>query len=296
MSLASLFRKRRTAPRGRMMHLPDDLLNPPRIAILAGPSGYDIWGSLILANSLTRSMPETEVAMIVSVADGDVLLLLERPVSVTTYDPDGPKGRIYEGPLPESGILFVVSEYPDARLHAVTRAFPDSIRIFTRPDESANLVLNPGGMPTPSRMHALARLVGAQPDESWRPSLSREDMARAASLLSPGSGTVLPYMAATGRASQILRRSAAELPMRTVITDGRKNPLALQPPLVKAAIIAGASVVATDDPVQWAQASALGVPVIGLDRKASFPTWETTPSRGAAGFTAAWIELLARGW
>lgn len=296
MSLASLLRGRRAAPSGRVMHLPDDLLHPPRIAILAGPSGYDVWSALILANSVTRSLPETEVAMIVSVADGDILLLLDKPVSVSTYEPDGPKGRASATPLPGSGILFVVSEHPDARLNAITQAFADSIRIFTRPDENANLVLNLGGMPSPSRMHALARLIGAQPDESWRPSVPRGDMARAASLLSPVSGAVLPYMAATERAAQVLRRSAAELPMRIVMTDGKKNPLFLQPPLVKAAIIAGASVVATDDPVQWAQASALGVPVIGLDRNASFPSWETAPSRGAADFSAAWIELLRRGW
>ena len=234
--------------------------------------------------------------MIVSVADGDILMLLDKPVTVSTFEPDRPRGRASAHPLPGSGILFVVSEHPDARLNSITQAFADSIRIFTRPDENANLVLNLGGMPSPSRMHALARLIGAQPDESWRPSIPRGDMARAASLLSPVSGAVLPYMAATERAAMVLKRSAAELPMKIVTTDGKKNPLSLQPPLVKAAIIAGASVVATDDPVQWAQASALGVPVVGLDRNSSFPSWGTTPSRGAAAFSEAWIELLRRGW
>jgi len=279
-----------------MIHLPDDLLSPERIAILAGSTGFDSWASLFLANSVARSLPGTAIEMILPAEDVDVTSMLDISPAVTAYGTGKGGGTADPGPLPDARIVMVVSEFPDSAIRPLARRFRDAIRIFTRPDDDANLVFNLAAMPVPARMYELSKLLGARPDTAWRPSMPRGEMARAAGLLSPVSGSVLPYMASTGRVADILRRQGAELPMRVVLMDAKDGPLAGQPSSVKAAVTAGATVVATDDPVQWAQASAMGVPVIGLDRKSAFPNWGTPPARDAQGLADSWAGLLRTGW
>lgn len=296
MRLPGFLSGRRPAPRELMIHLPDDLLSPERIAILAGSSGFDSWAALFLANSVARSLPGTAIEMILPADDVDVPSLLDVPPAVTVYGTGRGSGASSPARIPDVGILMVVSEFPDASIRPIAKRYRDAIRIYTRPDEDANLVFNLKAMPVPERMYELSKLLGACPDASWRPSMPRGEMARASSLLSPVSGSVLPYMASTGRVADILRRHGAELPMRVVSMDSKEGPVAGQPASVKAAVIAGATVVATDDPVHWAQASAMGIPVIGLDRKAVFPNWGTPPSRDAQGLADTWAELLRTGW
>ncbi len=297
MRLSSLFGRGRTVPRERLIHLPDDLLKPGEIVILAGPSGYDVWTSLFLANTVQRSLPDTRLQMVVSTEDADFIPLLDRTPAVATYSFDARRRRIAPpDDLPDSQIVFFISERPEHSLRTLVRMYPDSVRIFTRPDEDANLVFNLAALPAPSRMHGLARLLGAEPDTSWKPSMSRNDLAAASDLLSPVSGKVLPYMAATEKVAETLRRRGAEFPMRLVLLDGKNSPVAARSPATRAAVLAGASVVATDDPVHWAQASALGVPVIGMDRNATFPVWGKAPSRDAASLAEAWVELIRTGW
>lgn len=296
MRLPAFLAGRRPAPKEIMIHLPDDLLSPERIAILAGSTGFDSWAALFLANSVARSLPGTAVEMILPAADVDVPSLLDVPPAVTVYGPGrGGRGSSADV-LPDARIVMVVSEFPDSAIRPIAKRFRDAIRIYTRPDEDANLVFNLTAMPVPARMYELSKLLGACPDTSWRPSVPRGEMAQAASLLSPVSGSVLPYMATTVRVADILRRRGAELPMRVVPMDSKEGPVAGQPPSVKAAVIAGATVVATDDPVHWAQASAMGVPVIGLDRKSAFPNWGGPPARDAQGLADSWAELLRTGW
>ena len=83
--------------------------------------------------------------------------------------------------------------------------------------------------------------------------------------------------------------------MRMVVLDGRESPLLGQGAAVRAAVIAGASAVATDDPSCWAAASSLGVPVAGLDRRGVFPLWQTSPSSDRSSFLSSWADLLRQG-
>lgn len=121
-------------------------------------------------------------------------------------------------------------------------------------------------------------------------------MERAAVLISPVSNRLLPYMAVTGRVLDLLSRRGSELPLRAVRLDGRGNPLGREPACVRAAAIAGASVVATDDPRHWVQAMAIGIPVAGLDRRGRFPDWGGSPARSDRVFLERWEELLRTGW
>ena len=95
----------------------------------------------------------------------------------------------------------------------------------------------------------------------------------------------------------IFEKKRAEVPLKIVIVDGKSSNI---PPDTSegiiAAMVAGASAVATTENDLWIHARALGIPVIGLDRKGSFAGWGGTPATGDTQFLEQWAALIRLGW
>jgi hypothetical protein len=262
--------------------------------VLAGSSGHDTWAALHLLHALSRGFPASTLTLAAPAGETDLASLLERPPSVLPYDA---RGRAPAAPgADEQDIVFLVSERDDAPAARLLSMYPDSVRISHRPEPRANMIMDLSSSPNPGRMRILAGILGCGPDGDWRPAVLKSDMERAAALISPVSNRLLPYMAVTGRVLDLLSRRGSELPLRAVRLDGSRNPLEREPACVRAAALAGASVVATDDPLHWVQARAIGIPVAGLDRRGRFPDWGGSPARGDRAFLERWEELLRTGW
>ncbi|MGM0627413.1 MAG: hypothetical protein ACQETZ_04560, partial [Candidatus Fermentibacterota bacterium] len=153
-----------------------------------------------------------------------------------------------------------------------------------------------GGYRLPRAVEEMCRLLDVPFPGDWRPNVPRNDSARAEALLAPVSGHAMPYIAASSGAADVLRSSGVEIPLKMVLMDSEKGPVRGAERGVRAAVVAGAAAVVTDCPVVYSDACALGVPVVGLDRRGSFPPWDREPAPDRESFVAAWRDLLREGW
>ena len=88
-----------------------------------------------------------------------------------------------------------------------------------------------------------------------------------------------------------------EIPLKLVQSSGKDSLVEGLDRNVRAALVQEASVIATDEPDLWVEALFLRVPVVGLDRKGTFPAWgEQRPASDRVEFLETWESLITQGW
>lgn len=276
-----------------MIHLPHDLRDPGLVGVFCSGGEEKIWAALYMARALTEAYGGDSLHAYCPHRDRELM------ASVVATD------RIHGVPDPAAGpgeedsppsILFY--PYCDVPLDTAVR-----LASLRRP--VAGMAEHPvvglrvrmtGGYRLPGAVEEMCRLLEIPFPRDWRPEVPRNDTARAEALLAPVSGHAMPYIAATSGAADILRSAGVEIPLKMVLMDSEKSPVGGAERGVRAAAVAGASAVVTDSPVVWSDACALGVPVVGLDRRGAFPDWDREPASDEESFVAAWKDLLREGW
>lgn len=274
---------------------PSSLEAPPAIAVVVGPEPGDIWAGLILMNNLMRHYASTEITAVVPEDEVDLLNLLPRlPLSSPYGRNRRAAGALRKGRIEEGSVAFCVSSGSAAS--GLLEGTGARVRVSAVGTASANLEVRLSPRPVPETVHGMCEVLGISVDRSWKPVPLPDDSARASDVLAPVSGLFLPYIAADGGMLRVMRRMGAEIPLRAVQVSGRESPIASEGRAVRAAVTAGASAVLADTRGLWAEAGAFGVPVVGLDRRGSFPDWGREPARSASDLSAHWACLLRQGW
>lgn len=286
-------RLRRLLENRPMMHLPDDLRDPESVAVVCAGAEERVWAALYIARALSERYGGERLHAIAPERDRELLSTVIGSENLHPLPSDDEEGEM-DGWTPtiafhphsevtlEDAVLLASLSCPivSAVEHPVT-----SLAVRTGP-----------GLRLPRAVDVMCTLLDMQRPKDWRPTVPRNDAARAKALLAPISGHSMPYMAATPGASRLLQRAGVEVPLKLVELAGDESPVAEESRAVRAAVVAGANAVATDDAVAWADACALGVPVVGLDARGRFPLWGSPPAQDEATFLEGWRDLLRRGW
>jgi len=291
--ISRLFRKGGEQADGEIISIPDDLRAPDTVGVVQGPSPADIWPALFLLQNLSVSFPGTEQSLWAREDDADLAALAGRPPSV--YRISGrscPPGQKPQG----RSIVILAGGRSDASTDAFLLSTGARVRVAGFPCAGANVVVRTGDRPLPESLHFLCGSLGMASDRNYRPRPLQQDESMARKVLSPTAGAPTPYIAAGRAAAEILGKSRAEMPLRVVLMDDPKGPVAGMDRATRAAVLAGAAAAAVDSPGLWAAACAFGIPVAGLDRHGDFPSWAPGPSRSVPGFLESWSLLVRRGW
>ncbi|NLP04727.1 hypothetical protein GX411_02085 [Candidatus Fermentibacteria bacterium] len=274
---------------------PSALEAPSAIAVVVGTEPGDIWAGLLLMNNLIRHYACAEITAVVPEEELDLLNLLPRLPLASPYGRDRiAVGERWKGCAGDGSVAFCVSSGRAAS--GLLQRTGARVRVSAVRTASANLEVRLSPRPVPETVHGMCEALGISPDRSWKPVSLPDDSARASEILAPVSGRSLPYIAADGGMLRVMRRFGAEIPLRVVQVSGRESAVASEGRAVRAAVTAGASAVLADTRGLWAEAGAFGVPVVGLDRRGSFPDWGREPARSASDLSAQWTTLLRQGW
>ncbi|MFO8183533.1 MAG: hypothetical protein R6U39_05105 [Candidatus Aegiribacteria sp.] len=283
-----------------VIHLPADLRDPDGLVIFSGPMESDVWPALFLANSLQKEFQEVELNVICPERDHRLFNMLSWRPSVHRYVGKPRVPGSLEGEKLSSGTLFfypyskVIESDRDILLHSKC-----GIRIAPLDERSrlVNLTVMTKSPYFPEKLEQMCGALGLSYHLGWKP-VVREHARRAAEQkMAPVTGRMLPYIVTTATALGVLEKNRAEVPLRTVCLSGKNTELSGLDREMKTAIVAGASVVATDSDDLWGDACAFEVPVVGLDREGNFMKWHgVEASRQEADFVDAWVKLLKRGW
>lgn len=276
-----------------MIHLPHDLREPESVGVFCSGGEERVWAAIYMARALSEAYgsdvlhaycPRRDRELMASVVATDRVHRLP--------DPSGDGGE--EDPPPS--IIFY--PYGDVSLDTAVRLASLRRPVAGMAEHSVVglRVRVAGGYRLPRAVEEMCRLLEVPFPRDWRPGVPRNDAARAEALLAPVSGHAMPYIAATSGAADVLRSAGVEIPLKMVLMDSEKGPVEGAERGVRAAVVAGASAVVTDSPVVYGDACALGVPVVGLDRRGSFPPWDREPASDEKSFVAAWRDLLREGW
>ena len=276
-----------------MMHMPDDLLAPESVAVCCGRSEERVWASMYMAAALREHYGGERLHGFCAPRDRELMAVVVEGDKIHDLPGDCLEA---EEELFRPSIVFC--PYAGLTLEeAVDIAAPGCAVAGTADHPAVNLrVRVVGGHVLPESIRTMCELLRISYPEDWAPRVPRNDLARAEALLAPVSGHAMPYIAATSKAADVLRASGVEIPLKMVMLDGDESPVGGADRAVRAAVIAGATAVATDSGVVWSDACALGVPVVGLDRDGRFPGWEESPANAAEPFVEGWKALLRRGW
>ncbi len=284
----------------RIIHLPDDLLNPDGFLLIAGTVESDIWPAVYMANTLQREFPDKKLTVICSSRDNRLFNVLRIRPSVHSYArhpdiPDTIKGKSFSDKT-----LLV---YPYANIRSEMKRIFDrtSCRVRMAPlkisSQYINFRIKTESDVYPDILSQMCSAVGMKYDTDWRPSLTIKLEKAAERIMAPVSGRMLPYIVTTSSAISILEKSRAEIPLRTILLSGKNSEFSEMDRYTKTAIIADASAVLTDSDDLWGDACAFSIPAVGLDKSNSFIKWtDIKPASNESDFIKAWIKLLKKGW
>lgn len=284
----------------RIIHLPDDLLDPDGFLVYSGPEESDVWPAIYMMNTLYREFPDKNLFVICNRRDSVLFNMLRLRPSVHSYeDRPGIPDTIEEDSISAGTIL--VYPYPIVRSGAerVLSGTACRIRIAPLSHSSAyiNLRIKTRADIYPDILSQMCSTIGLTYDEAWKPVVPNRIEELVENKIAPVSGRMLPYIVTTPSAISILEKHRAEIPLRTVTLSGKNSDFNHLDREIKTVIIADASAVVTDSDDQWGDACAHGVPVIGIDRSGSFIRWKNNkPSSNEAEFLEAWVKLLKKGW
>ena len=297
-----LFRRRRLIRRRGVIHLPDCLRDPESILVVSGPGPADVWSALLLCNNLQNHYRSARLTVVCREGDQGLFGLLEWHPELVPYTP-GRGGEMRGDSLASlSGagpdILFYPYDELRKRDSLLLLDAGASVCVSFSGDEVFNLSVRlPRTQPNPGRIHTFCEVLGIPPDREWKPTVPGEYLRDAATLIAPVSGRSIPHIAATAGASRLLTRAREEVPLKLVTITGRESVLSGQPRELEAALVRTAVLVATDEPVLWAEAAFLGARCVGLDERGVFPDWEgVTPAGDLTGFLDEWERAVREGW
>jgi len=272
---------------------PSDILEPEAVGVFS-PSGISpAWSAVYMARVLQNVYSGIPVHFVAhsSVAELAGFLPVIPQMHIYTNDPGSvdpgvPEGVLMFSPQPEDDLLRFVEKVPPLACVSFQEHPAVNIRVKTGSD-----VIFPDGI------YELMKVLKMETDTVWKPTVPGVLAEKASAVLSPVSHRTLPYILATEAAANVLERKRAEVPLKIVAVDGKSTVI---PPDTSvgllAAMVAGASAVATTDRDLWIHARALGIPVIGLDRKGVFSGWGGEPAPGDTKFLEQWATLIRIGW
>jgi hypothetical protein len=285
--------ERRVEKSWETFRFPGIFENPSHVTVFCGPGPASTWPGIYLACSLQKFYKNSTHHLILQESLADLASTLPWQPGLYTYATQ--TGHI-SPEIPAGSLLFNATT-DSTGLAEVVLAISPALSVAPEGCDLANVRLRVHTDRYPERVYGICQALGIPPDTRWRPSISARLTEAASRILAPVSHRSLPYILATSQAAAILERRRAELPLRTVILDGkgRDVPEGI-PEGVLMALISGASAVITDRDSIWVHASALGVPVLGYDRRGVFQPWGKPPPRGETALLDEWAELLRRGW
>lgn len=271
---------------------PGDVVKPGAVGVFAAPGVSFIWSSIYMARALQESYPDVPLHFVVHRDMAETAGFLPWKPEIHVYDND--PGTV-DPELPENA-LFFVAEPDDELLRFVEKSSPSACVSF-RDHPAVNILVKIEEDLLPGAIGNMMSVLGLKSPGNWIPEAPAILSEKASAILSPVSHRTLPYILATEGAASILEKKRAEIPLKLVITDGKSSsiPPDTDQPLL-ASIVAGASAVITTDRDLWIHASALRVPVIGLDRKGTFTGWDRETVTGDTQFLEYWAALIRKGW
>ncbi|MCK5131514.1 MAG: hypothetical protein KAR40_05115 [Candidatus Sabulitectum sp.] len=271
---------------------PSDILRPQSVGVFTSSDTSEAWSAVYMAKALQDAYPDIPVHF---AAHQDVNEL-------AGFLPWTPEMHIYSGdpglvdPMLPEGVLLFCAQPGDELLRFIEKTSPLAC-ISSVKHPAVNIRIKTITDVFPDNVHGIMSVLKMKVDTSWKPSVPRVLADKASAILSPVSHRTLPYILATEAASSIFEKKRAEVPLKIVTLDGKNSNI---PPETSegiiAAMVAGASAVATTRRDLWVHARALGIPVIGLDRKKAFTGWGSEPATGDTQFLEQWATLIRRGW
>lgn len=291
--LARMRLEKRVEKSWETFRFPEIFEHPADVTVFCGPDAASTWPGIYLACSLQKHYRDSAHHLILHESMTDLASTLPWEPGLHTYSASPSQ---LSSPVAPGSILFNASTDPNGLAEAVLTVSP-AISVAPEGCDSANVRLRLSAERFPERVFGMCEALGIRPDRKWRPSVPAMLNDDASKILAPVSHRSLPYILATAQAADILERRRAELPLRLVLLDGKKRDVPEGiPEGILMALIAGASAAITDRDNVWVHANALGVPVVGYDRRTLFQPWGTPPPRGETGLISEWAELLRRGW
>ncbi len=202
-----------------------------------------------------------------------------------TLDPALPDGLLLFSPSPGDDLLKFVQKITPLACVSSAKHPAVNIRVKTTADAF------------PEKIYGMMEILKLKVNTAWKPVVPGVLADKASAILSPVSHRTLPYILATEAAAAVFEKKRAEVPLKIVVVDGKNSniPAGTGAGII-AAMVAGASAVATTSRDLWIHARALGIPVIGLDRKDSFTGWGGDPATGDTQFLEQWASLIRQGW
>jgi len=272
---------------------PEALADPASVTVFCGPDVASTWPGIYLSCSLQKHYRNAAHHMIIQETMTDLAAALPWEPSVHTWSSS--PGQL-SAPIPEGTLLFSASRDVPGLAEVVLAGSP-ILSIAPAGSDSANVNVRINSERYPDMVYGMCETLGIPPDRNWRPSVPVRLAEAASAILSPVSHRTLPYILASSQVADILERRRAELPLRLVIADGKGSDI---PPDtaqgIIMAIVSGASAVVTARDDLWVHANAMGVPVVGYDRRDAFQPWGNKPSQGETGLMEEWSGLLRKGW
>lgn len=293
-------RSRRKKIIDNLIHLPDDIVDPEKIAVYSGPDESDVWPAIYLADILEKAYSNVHMTIICRRRDGEIFNMLKWRPRVHYYESNPVMPKLTdEETFTDRTLLF----YPYTTLHdsAVSLLSNSAAGIRVAPLRTDSPLINlkvcTDSDSYPEVLHQLCGTLGIRYTTDWKPLIQHQVHDHASEIMAPISGRSMPYFVTSFGALTILEKNRAEIPLRTVSLAGKTQDFSDLSREVRTAIIAGASAVATDSADLWGDACALGVPVVGLDTSGSFMKWDKCrTSSNTTGFLEAWSALLRTGW
>lgn len=284
----------------KIIHFPDDIMQPMQIAVYSGPADSDVWPALYLVNSLQKVFKDIDISVICRERDTELFNMLQWKPRVHSYldRPEIPD-LLDDETFSDSTMLFYPYTGIDAKAESVLRNSGAGIRIAALKTSSPyiNLGVKTESDVYPNHLYQLCNALKINCDKSWKPVIQQQILERTEKIMAPISGRTLPYIVTSSNAVNILLKHSAEIPLRTVSLSGKSTDFENLEREIRASIIAGASAVATDSEDLWGDACALGVPVIAIDTSDTFIKWNKCfPVSDETEFIEAWSQLLRDGW
>ncbi len=285
-------RQERVSSNWNEFTFPGDVNNPSSVGVFASSEVSSIWSAVYMARALQESYPDTTLHFVVHRDLAEIAGFLPWKPEIHVYDSDPGAA---EPEVPGEMLLFV-AEPDDELLRFVEKSSPAACVSFAD-HPAVNIQVKIEEELLPGAIGNMMQVLKLKSIDKWVPEAPAILSEKASAILSPVSHRTLPYILATEAVASILEKKRAEIPLKLVITDGKTSsiPPGTDQPLM-AAIVAGASAVITTNRDIWIHASALRIPVIGLDRKGTFKGWDREAVTGDTQFLEEWAALIRRGW
>ncbi len=271
---------------------PSDIQKPESVGVFSSMDTSEAWSAVYMAKALQDAYPGIPVHFVTHRDMNELAGFLPWTPEVHIYT--GDSGSV--DPQLSEGILFFCPQPGDDLLRFIEKTSPLAC-VSSESHPAANIRIKTAADEFPGSIHGIMNILKMRVDTNWKPIVPRVLADKASTILSPVSHRTLPYILATEAASAIFEKKHAEVPLKIVIVDGKNSSI---PPEtsegILAAMVAGASAVATTGKDLWIHARALGIPVIGLDRKESFTGWGGEPATGDTQFLEQWASLIRLGW